>query len=67
MKKFIELGDDYGIGHAGRDLGYSANLFYFPKKQVTHIFFTNYGTDANSKLKAQFLKFQDELIQLSLQ
>ena len=67
MKKFIELGDDFGIGHPGRDLAYSANLFYFPKKQVTHIFFTNYGTDAESKLKEQFLKFQDELIRLSLQ
>ena len=38
MKKFIERGNDAGIGHSGRDLGYTCNLFYFPSKNVTHIF-----------------------------
>lgn len=49
------IGSDFGIGHKGRDLGYSANLFYFPGKGVTHIFFVNYGTDADSGLKDVFL------------
>jgi D-alanyl-D-alanine carboxypeptidase len=42
MKKFISRGIDAGIGHSGRDLGYTANLFYFPNKQVIHVFFINY-------------------------
>jgi D-alanyl-D-alanine carboxypeptidase len=38
MKKFIDRGADAGIGHSGRDLGYTANLFYFPAKDVTACF-----------------------------
>ncbi len=60
-------GADYGIGHKGRDLGYSANLFYFPTRGVTHIFFVNYGTDADSDLKEVFFEFVDELVTISLQ
>jgi len=60
-------GADFGIGHKGRDLGYSANLFYFPTRGVTHIFFVNYGTDADSALKDIFFEFVDELVTLSLQ
>lgn len=60
-------GADYGIGHKGRDLGYSANLFYFPTRGVTHIFFVNYGTDADSGLKDIFFDFVEELVTLSLQ
>jgi D-alanyl-D-alanine carboxypeptidase len=66
MKKFIERGDNAGIGHSGRDLGYSANLFYFPFKGVTHIFFINYGTDADSKLRDVFYQFQEDLLDLTL-
>jgi D-alanyl-D-alanine carboxypeptidase len=64
MKKFISRGIDAGIGHSGRDLGYTANLFYFPNKRVTHVFFINYGTDGDSKLKKVFLEFQDELLNM---
>jgi D-alanyl-D-alanine carboxypeptidase len=67
MKKFIERGADAGIGHSGRDLGYTCNLFYFPDKNVTHIFFINYGTDAASNLRESFYQFQEELLDLSLQ
>ena len=66
QKSYIR-GSDYGIGHKGRDLGYSANMFYFPGKNVLHIFFVNYGTDADSKLKDVFFEFVDELVTLSLQ
>ena len=66
MKKFITRGDDAGIGHSGRDLGYTANLFYFPSKKVTHVFFINYGTDADSNLKEVFDQFQEELLDLTL-
>lgn len=65
MKKFIERGADAGIGHAGRTLGYSANMFYFPSRNVSHVFLVNYGTDGDSFLKPVFLEFQEELIDLS--
>ena len=67
QKSYIQPDGEYAIGHKGRDLGYSANLFYFSQKGVTHIFFVNYGTDAESGLKDVFRKFVDELITLSLQ
>jgi D-alanyl-D-alanine carboxypeptidase len=66
MKKFIERGDDAGIGHSGRDLGYTCNLFYFPSKGVTQILFVNYGTDAKSNLRDIFYQFQEELLTLTL-
>jgi len=67
QKSFLEHGADFGIGHKGRDLGYTANLFYFPNKGVLHIFFVNYGTDADSDLKQVFREFQEELVTLTLQ
>jgi D-alanyl-D-alanine carboxypeptidase len=66
MKKFIERGTDAGIGHSGRDVGYTCNLFYFPAKNVTHIFFINYGTDGDSYLRESFYDFQEELLNISL-
>jgi len=67
MKKFISRGINAGYGHSGRDLGYTANLFYFPNKKVTHVFFINYGTDADSGLKEVFKAFQEELLDLTLE
>ena len=66
QKSYLTGGIDFGIGHKGRDLAYTANLFYFPNKGVLHIFFVNYGTDAKSNLRETFYQFQDELIQLTL-
>lgn len=66
MKKFIERGEHAGLGHSGRDLGYTANLFYFPSKNVSHAFLVNYGTDAGSYLKETFMQFQNELLDLTL-
>jgi len=65
MKRFIERGADAGIGHAGRTLGYTANMFYFPARNVSHVFVLNYGTDGDSFLKLVFLDFQNELVDLS--
>lgn len=67
MQKFIERGANAGIGHSGRDLGYTANLFYFPNKDVLHIFLINYGTDSKSELRKVFMEFQEELLNLTLQ
>lgn len=66
QKSYLTRGADFGIGHKGRDLGYTANLFYFPNKGVTHIFFINYGTDADSDLKDKFRAFVEELLDISL-
>jgi len=66
MKKFIERGADAGTGHSGRDVGYTCNLFYFPGKKVTHIFFINYGTDGDSYLRESFYQFQEELLDITL-
>jgi len=66
-KNFINRGADAGYGHAGRDLGYMANLYYFPGKGVTHAFLINYGPDTDSNVKDVFHDFQEALLNLSLQ
>jgi D-alanyl-D-alanine carboxypeptidase len=66
QKSYLDKGINFGIGHKGRDLGYTANMFYFPNKGVLHIFFINYGTDADSDLKQVFRDFVNELVDLSL-
>jgi D-alanyl-D-alanine carboxypeptidase len=60
IKKFTDK-VDYGIGHTGRDLGYSADLFYFPNNKCKLIFFVNYGTNGSSSLKQVFKDFESEI------
>jgi D-alanyl-D-alanine carboxypeptidase len=64
MRRFQDRGVDFGWGHTGRDLGYSADLFYFPNKNVSIAWCVNYGMDAESFLKPIILDFQQELIDL---
>lgn len=70
MRKFIEREPHGGWGHSGRDLGYTANLFYFPphngRPAVSHSLLINYGTDADSFLKEVFRQFQNELLDMTL-
>jgi len=66
MKKFISRGENAGLGHSGRDLGYTADLFYFPSKKVSYSLLVNYGTDANSFLKEVFVQFENEILDLIL-
>ena len=66
MKKYIERGENAGIGHSGRDLGYTANMFYFPNKNVSHIFLINYGSDGDSRLREVFREFLQELMDITL-
>ncbi len=64
MKRYFNQdrdSDRYGYGHTGRDLGYSANCFYFPNYDITCCFVVNYGTNAESELRQVFFDFQDEL------
>jgi D-alanyl-D-alanine carboxypeptidase len=65
MKSFLDMGLS-GYGHKGRDVGYTANLFHFPDKNVGHIFLINYGTDGKSKLRDTFYDFQKELVQITV-
>lgn len=67
MKRFLKRGADFGWGHTGRDLGYAADLFYFPNKNVSITWCINYGADADSYLKPVILDFQKELIDLMQQ
>lgn len=66
IKKFTYK-SAYGIGHTGRDLGYSADLFYFPERNITMVFFVNYGINGNSSLKQTFKDFENELVDKVLQ
>ena len=61
VKKFTDK-KNYGIGHTGRDLGYVADLFYFPQRNIIMAFCVNYGTDGDSFLKPVFLDFESELV-----
>lgn len=59
--------NEYGIGHRGRDLAYSADMFYFPNQDKTLIIIVNYGGDANSNLREVFFDFRVELADALLQ
>ena len=62
FRDFLDLGpDEYAYGHRGRDLCYSADMFWFPKKDRTMVYFVNYGTDAKSDLRAVFNAFRTEM------
>jgi D-alanyl-D-alanine carboxypeptidase len=66
-KDFIDRPDstEFSYGHRGRDLGYSADLDWFPKNGTTMALIVNYGTDGESSLKSVFkelrLKIADEI------
>ncbi|MBX2965295.1 MAG: beta-lactamase family protein [Cyclobacteriaceae bacterium] len=63
VRKFKNFSEHRGIGHSGRDLGYSADLFLFPtRNNRLMIFFVNYGTDGNTGLREVFREFERELV-----
>lgn len=63
LRKFKNFSTHLGIGHSGRDLGYSADLFLFPtRNNRLMIFFVNYGTNGNTKLREVFWEFEEELV-----
>ena len=61
LKKFGNM-PYQGIGHSGKDLGYTADMFYFPAVDMTMIFFMNYGTDADSHLREEFFNFEHAIL-----
>lgn len=67
FKDFIDIGDpekDYAWGHRGRDLSYSADLFYFPEHNAIMSMIVNYGTDGDSPLKPVFLEMRDKVAEI---
>jgi D-alanyl-D-alanine carboxypeptidase len=65
MKDFLSSGEsNFAYGHRGRDLAYTADLFYFPNQQTTIAMLLNYGTDANSALRPLFTEFREKLGEL---
>jgi D-alanyl-D-alanine carboxypeptidase len=59
---FMGVPGEYGIGHRGRDLAYSADMFYFPNQDKTMIIILNYGTDAESSLKEVYAECRNEIV-----
>jgi len=67
FKDFIDIGDpdkEYAWGHRGRDLSYSADLFYFPHHNATMSLMVNYGTDGDSPLRPVFVEMRDNIAKL---
>lgn len=64
MKDFITRADEdeYAYGHRGRDLGYSADMFYFPEKKQTYVLIVNYGTDGESFLRPAFYELRTKIV-----
>ncbi len=70
QKDFIDIGDpskDYAYGHRGRDLSYSADLFYFPEHEAIISMIVNYGTDGESELRPAFKEMRDNIAKLIVQ
>lgn len=51
-------------GHAGGDIGYSANLDYFPHNNTIFAATYNYGTNLPSPVGSELISFRKELILL---
>lgn len=62
FKDFIDLKPGlYAYGHRGRDLAYTADLFYFPIQGAIMSLEVNYGSDSDSDLKPVFVEFRDKV------
>jgi D-alanyl-D-alanine carboxypeptidase len=67
QKDFIDIGNpekDFAWGHRGRDLSYSADLFYFPEHKAIMSLMVNYGTDGESELRPVYKEMHDEIAKL---
>ncbi|MFZ1704629.1 MAG: serine hydrolase domain-containing protein [Saprospiraceae bacterium] len=68
FKDYLERApDQYGIGHRGRDLGYTADMYWFPNQDYTLTYLINYGTDAKSELRPVFFDFRKEVVDVLMQ
>lgn len=63
FKDFLERNpDEFAYGHRGRDLGYTADMYWFPNQDYTMTYLINYGTDAKSELRPVFFEFRTALV-----
>lgn len=68
FKDFLERApDQFAYGHRGRDLGYTADMFWFPNQDFTMTYLINYGTDAKSELRQQFYDFRKEIVDVMME
>lgn len=59
FKDFLERApDQFAYSHRGRDLGYTADMFWFPNQDYTMTYLINYGSDAKSELRDVFFEFR---------
>jgi hypothetical protein len=61
QKRYGDL-PGYGIGHSGKDLGYSADMYFFPESGRSFILFVNHGTDADSYLRDRFFELERDIV-----
>jgi D-alanyl-D-alanine carboxypeptidase len=54
--------NEWAYGHRGRDLGYTADMYWFPAKDYTMTYLVNYGTDAKSELRQVFYDFREAMV-----
>ena len=52
----------YAFGHRGKDLAYSADLFYFPNQNVSFTYIMNYGANGDSYLRPKLLQFRNDVV-----
>ncbi|MDO8367500.1 MAG: serine hydrolase [Saprospiraceae bacterium] len=68
FKDFLERApDQFAYGHRGRDLGYTADMFWFPNQDYTMTYLINYGSDAKSELRQQFYDFRKEIVDVMME
>ncbi len=69
MKDFIHRDNtqEFAFGHRGRDLAYSADLFYFPTQNQVMVLIVNYGTDGDSRLRPAFYDLRKAVVDAMMQ
>ena len=68
VKDFIyRAPNEYAWGHRGRDLAYSADLFYFPEKNQYMSLIVNYGTNGTSSLLPVFDSLRTAIVNKMMQ
>lgn len=68
FKDFLERApDQFAYGHRGRDLGYTADMYWFPNQDCTVTYLVNYGTDAKSELRQVFYDFRKAFVDKAME
>ena len=54
----------YAVGHSGKDLAYSGEMWYFPQGDLTFISLVNYGFNGDSDLNPVYEAFRDSVVKV---